>query len=58
MWEEIGDIKDELLEQCKLIVNEADYFDNEGTDIYTEEDFRDWDTTLMDGLEDLDNDNE
>jgi hypothetical protein len=54
MWEEIGDIKDELLEQCKLIVNEADYFDNEGTDIYTEDELdalRDWDTTLMDGLE-------
>jgi hypothetical protein len=25
--------------------------DNEGTDIYTEEDFSDWDSTLMDGLE-------
>jgi hypothetical protein len=37
-----------------LIVNEADYFDNEGTDIYTEDELdalRDWDTTLMDGLE-------
>jgi len=57
MWEEIGDIKDDLLEQCKLIVNEADYFDNEGTDIYTEqelEELKDWDTTLMDGLEDED----
>jgi hypothetical protein len=27
--------------------------DNEGTDIYTEEDFSDWDSTLNDGLEDL-----
>lgn len=25
--------------------------DNEGTDIYTKEDFSDWDSTLMDGLE-------
>jgi hypothetical protein len=27
--------------------------DNEGTDIYTKEDFSDWDSTLNDGLEDL-----
>jgi len=27
--------------------------DNEGSDIYTEEDFSDWDSTLNDGLEDL-----
>jgi Skp family chaperone for outer membrane proteins len=27
--------------------------DNEGTDIYTEEDLSDWDSTLNDGLEDL-----
>jgi hypothetical protein len=27
--------------------------DNEGSDIYTEEDLSDWDSTLMDGLEDL-----
>lgn len=56
MWEEIGDIKDDLLEQCKLIVNESDE-DDEGTDIYTEDEFKaleDWDTTLMDGLEDED----
>jgi hypothetical protein len=26
--------------------------DNEGTDIYTKEDLNDWDSTLMDGLED------
>jgi hypothetical protein len=26
--------------------------DNEGTDIYTKEDLSDWDSTLMDGLED------
>jgi hypothetical protein len=26
--------------------------DNEGSDIYTEDDFTDWDTTLLDGLED------
>jgi hypothetical protein len=25
--------------------------DNEGSDIYTKEDFSDWDSTLMDGLE-------
>jgi len=28
--------------------------DNEGTDIYTEDDFKDWDVTLTDGLEDED----
>lgn len=54
MWEEIGDIKDDLLEQCKLIVNEED---SEGDDFYTQEELdalSDWDVTLMDGLEDED----
>ena len=54
MWDEIGNIKDDLLEQCKLIVNESDDEDDEGTDIYTQSDLEeltDWDTTLMDGLD-------
>lgn len=54
MWDEIADIKDDLLEQCKLIVNEYEEED-EGTDVYTQsefEEFKDWDVTLMDGLDD------
>ena len=45
----------------ELITNESDDEDNEGSDFYTKDELdalRDWDTTLMDGLEDLDNDNE
>ena len=34
----------------KVVVEE----DNEGTDIYTEDKLKDWDSTLMDGLEELD----
>jgi hypothetical protein len=33
--------------------DDLDIEDNEGTDVYTEEDFSDWDSTLRDGLEDL-----
>ncbi len=63
MWEDIGDMKDDLLEQCKLIVNssEEDEEDNEGSDFYTEDELdalRDWDNTLMDGLEDYEDWNE
>jgi hypothetical protein len=59
MWEEIGDMKDDLLEQCKLIVNssEGDEEDDEGSDFYTEDELaalRDWDITLMDGLDEED----
>jgi hypothetical protein len=32
--------------------DDLDIEDNEGTDVYTEEDFSDWDSTLRDGLED------
>ncbi len=63
MWEDIGDMKDDLLEQCKLIVNssEEDEEDNEGSDFYTEDELdalRDWDNALMDGLEDYEDWNE
>ena len=34
--------------------DDLDIEDNEGTDVYTEEDFSDWDSTLRDGLEDED----
>jgi hypothetical protein len=37
-----------------LYNDESSDEDNEGSDIYTEDDFKDWDVTLTDGLEDED----
>jgi len=49
---------EEQVEDMRNVVNAYDTLkneieDNEGTDIYTEEDLSDWDSTLNDGLEDL-----
>ena len=48
---------EEQVEDMRKVVDAYDTLndeikDNEGTDIYTEEDFSDWDSTLMDGLDD------
>jgi len=56
MWEEIGDLKDDLLATCEEIAEEDEEDEDEGSDIYTEDDFADWDITLMDGLEDEEDD--
>jgi hypothetical protein len=50
---------EERVEDMRKVVDSYDDLkseieNNEGTDIYTEEDFSDWDSTLMDGLEDED----
>jgi hypothetical protein len=47
---------EEQIEDMKKVVDAYDTLkdeieDNEGSDIYTKEDFSDWDSTLMDGLE-------
>jgi hypothetical protein len=47
---------EEQVEDMKKVVDAYDTLkdeieDNEGSDIYTKEDFSDWDSTLMDGLE-------
>jgi hypothetical protein len=49
---------EEQVEDMRKVVDSYDNLkseieDNEGTDIYTKEDFSDWDSTLNDGLEDL-----
>ncbi len=49
---------EEQVEDMRKVVDSYDNLkseieDNEGTDIYTEEDLSDWDSTLNDGLEDL-----
>ena len=47
----------DALNELTKIQEEAGLYDNEGTDIYTEkelEELKDWDVTLMDGLEDED----
>ena len=49
---------EEQVEDMRKVVDAYDTLkdeieDNEGTDIYTEEDLSDWDSTLNDGLEDL-----
>jgi hypothetical protein len=49
---------EEQVEDMRKVVDSYDNLkseieDNEGTDIYTEKDFSDWDSTLNDGLEDL-----
>jgi hypothetical protein len=42
----------DALNELAKVQEEAGLYDNEGSDIYTKEDFSDWDSTLMDGLED------
>ena len=44
----------DALNKLTKIQEEEGLYDNEGTDIYTEDDLKEWDTTLMDGLEDED----
>jgi hypothetical protein len=41
----------DALNELTKIQEEAGLYDNEGSDIYTEDDLKEWDTTLMDGLE-------
>ena len=41
----------DALNELIKIQEEAGLYDNEGSDIYTEDDLKEWDTTLMDGLE-------
>jgi hypothetical protein len=41
----------DALNELTKIQEEEGLYDNEGSDIYTKEDFSDWDSTLMDGLE-------
>jgi len=43
----------DALNELTKIQEKEGLYDNEGTDIYTEEDLSDWDSTLNDGLEDL-----
>ena len=43
------DDKQKVIQKRELYGDEPD---NEGSDIYTKDDFKDWDTTLSDGLED------
>ena len=42
----------DALNELVKIQEEAGLYDNEGSDIYTEDELKDWDTTLNDGLED------
>jgi hypothetical protein len=42
----------DALNELTKIQEEEGLYDNEGSDIYTKEDLSDWDSTLMDGLED------
>ena len=41
----------DALNELAKIQEEAGLYDNEGSDIYTEDDLKEWDATLMDGLE-------
>jgi len=41
----------DALNELTKIQEEEGLYDNEGNDIYTKEDLSDWDSTLMDGLE-------
>ena len=41
----------DALNELTKIQEEEGLYDNEGTDIYTEKELEEWDTTLMDGLE-------
>jgi flagellar basal body-associated protein FliL len=47
--EQVEDMK-KVVDAYDTLVDEIE--DNEGSDIYTKEDLNDWDSTLMDGLED------
>jgi hypothetical protein len=42
----------DALNELAKVQEEAGLYDNEGSDIYTEDELKDWDSTLMDGLED------
>ena len=42
----------DALNELAKVQEEAGLYDNEGSDIYTEDDISVWDSTLMDGLED------
>jgi hypothetical protein len=42
----------DALNELTKIQEEEGLYDNEGSDIYTEDELKDWDLTLMDGLED------
>jgi len=42
----------DALNELTKVQEEAGLYDNEGSDIYTEDELKDWDSTLMDGLED------
>ena len=42
----------DALNELTKIQEEAGLYDNEGSDIYTKEELSDWDSTLQDGLED------
>ena len=44
--------KEKVIKKRELYGDEPDE-DNEGSDIYTEDELKDWDTTLSDGLEDV-----
>jgi hypothetical protein len=41
----------DALNELAKVQEEAGLYDNEGSDIYTKEDLSDWDSTLIDGLE-------
>jgi hypothetical protein len=41
----------DALNELAKVQEEAGLYDNEGSDIYTEDELKDWDSTLMDGLE-------
>lgn len=41
----------DALNELAKVQEEAGLYDNEGSDIYTGEELKDWDSTLMDGLE-------
>jgi hypothetical protein len=40
----------DALNELAKVQEEAGLYDNEGSDIYTEDELKDWDSTLMDGL--------
>jgi hypothetical protein len=42
----------DALNELTRIQEEEGLYDNEGSDIYTEDELKDWDSTLMDGLKD------
>jgi hypothetical protein len=46
----------DALNELTKIQEDAGLYDNEGSDIYTEDDFKEWDTTLNDGLDEFPSD--